>query len=363
MEANLVSNNKGRTRRLISGLVAAISLSTALAGAAFGADEDRLRGLVEAISAKEPFKIGVTVVHVQDDFWKGIAYGIADEAKRSNVEVLPVYVAGGYGNVKEQFGQLDTLNSLGADVIVLGPAAYSGFNPVLKRLKEGGATVVAAGIPVDSPNVDFGIAQADGEIGRAQADSICADAGANNVTALVIPGPAGAEWARLRLVAFAERIKEKCPNVAIIDGPPTSSTSIESGLAQASDMLLKHPDITYIETPVNTLGMGAVQAARQAGRKDVKVLASGVVREELPMIEKGEMLAVGSEPGIIMGRLIVQYAIRQKEGLPMEGLTTEGSAYPAFMVPVTMITKENVASYAYDLYEFVPADWSITSIK
>lgn len=359
----MASLNLNGKRQFCFGAVAAISLCAALFTTPSSAEEDRLRGLVEPIVAKQSFKIGMTIVHVQDDFWKGIAFGIADEAKRSNVEVLPVYVAGGYGNVKEQFGQLDNLKSLGADVVVLGPAAYSGFNPVLKRLKEAGAMVVAAGIPVDSPNVDFGVAQDDGDIGRAQADAICTDAGAAASTALVIPGPAGAEWARLRLVAFADRIKEKCPNVELIEGPPTSSTSIESGLAQASDMLLKHPEITYIETPVNTLGMGAVQAARQAGRRDVKALGSGLVREILPMIEKGEMLAVGSEPGIIMGRLIVQYAIRKKEGLPLEGLSTVGSAYPAFMVPVTMITKENVATYPYDLYEFVPSDWSITSIK
>jgi len=358
-----MSMRNGKLCRLSTMMTVAFALGGTLFSTASLADDDRLRGLIPPIEAKQPFKIGVTVVHVQDDFWKGIAYGIADEAERSNVEVLPVYVAGGYGNVKEQFGQLDTLNSLGADVIVLGPSAYSGFSPALKRLKDTGKTVVAAGIPVDSPNVDFGVAQSDGDIGRAQADAICTDAGPNAVTALAIPGPAGAEWARLRLAAFADQIKAKCPNVTIVEGAPTSSTSIESGLAVASDMLLKHPEITYIETPVNTLGMGAVQAARQAGRRDVKVLASGLIREELPMIERGDMLAVGSEPGILMGRLIVQYAIRKKEGLPMDGLTSAASAYPEFMVPVTLITKQNSASYPFDLYEFVPKDWSINSIK
>lgn len=356
-------NYKNRSRLLYIGLSIALSFGGVLSAAGSATEEDRFRGLVTPVVAKVPFKIGVTVVHAQDDFWKGMAYGISDEAKRSNVELLQVFVAGGYGNVKEQFGQLDTLNSLGADVIVFGPAAYSGFNPALRRLKAGGKMVVAAGIPVDSPNVDFGIAQDDGDIGRAQADAVCADAGSASVTVLAIPGPAGAEWARLRRLAFTEQVKKECPNVVIIDGAPTESTSIESGLSQASDMLLKLPEITYIQTPVNTLGMGAVQAARQANRRDVKVLASGLVREVLPMIERGEMLAVGSEPGIIMGRLIVQYAIRKKEGLPMEGLTSEGGAYPAFMVPVTMITKENVGTYPYDLYEFVPKEWSFTSAK
>jgi ribose transport system substrate-binding protein len=65
------------------------------------AEPHRLIGLVAPLVAQKPLRIGVTLVHLNDDFWKGVAYGTVDEAKRSNIEVVRVSVAGAYGNTRE----------------------------------------------------------------------------------------------------------------------------------------------------------------------------------------------------------------------------------------------------------------------
>lgn len=353
-----MKNSTRSLYRLRPFCLAAIVLLTASAAPA---DEpDRLRGLVEPIAAKERFTLGASLVHLQDDFWKGIAYGITDEAARSNVELLGITVAGAYGKVPEQFGQLDTFQARGADVIVVGPAAYDGYNLPLKKLADAGITVIAAGVPVNSKYVALGVGQDDSEIGVAQAEALCAEVKGAEAKALTIPGPAGAEWANMRLVAFNETIAATCPNLTIISGPAGDSLAVEYGLATSADLMLTNPDATYIVTPAVTLGMGAIQAVRQQGRSDIRVITSGVVNEVIPMVEDGSILAIGSEPGIIMGRLIVQYAIREREGLEMPNLSTDaGTSYPALMIPATMITSETVADYPFDLYEIAPADWTI----
>src|SRR5690554_6790589 len=182
---------------------AAIAVAAACFGPVQAAEQptvDRLQGLLEPLKAEKPFKIGVTLVHLQDDFWKGIAYGIQDEAKRSGVEVSQVTVAGAYGNVRKQFGQLNALKTLGVDYVALGPASFDGYDPVIKQLKEAGIKTLAVGIPVNSANVAFGVGQDEGAIGIELAKAICAKK--PDSTTLTIPGPAGAEWARLRYVAF-----------------------------------------------------------------------------------------------------------------------------------------------------------------
>lgn len=326
------------------------------------ADEpDRLRNIVEPITAKKPLKIGVTLVHLHDDFWKGIAYGIVDEAKRSGVKVLQVSVAGAYGNVKEQFAQLDALKSLGADVVVIGAAAYDGYNPILKSLQSSGIKVVAAGIPVNSAAVDFGVGQDDKAIGVALEDVVCKAKGAGPAEVITIPGPAGAEWAHLRHVGFDEAAK-KCPGLTVDEGAVGGGLGIDQGLAQASDMLHKHPDAGFIYTPEISLGMGAVQATKQLN-KPTKVVSSSIVREAFPLLKDGHLLAVASEAGIVMGRLIVQYAIRENEGLPMPKLEKDGTLYPALMVPVTMVTPANADTYPAELYELPPKDWSIQAVQ
>ncbi|MDX3895826.1 substrate-binding domain-containing protein [Pusillimonas sp.] len=342
---------------------AALALAAACFAPAQAADKesaDRLQGLIEPIKAEKPFKIGVTLVHLQDDFWKGIAYGIQDEAKRSGVELAQVTVAGAYGNVREQFGQLNALKTLGVDYVALGPASFDGYDPIIKSLKDAGIKTLAVGIPVNSANIAFGVGQDEEAIGAALAKAIC-DKKPDSTT-LTIPGPAGAEWARLRYVAFQEQAKQ-CQGMKVIPGSFGGGVDLGYGLSQASDLLLRTPDANFIYTPVIPLGMGAVQAVRQQ-RRDVKVVSSAIVREAIPMIQDGRFLAVTSEPGILMGRLLVQYAIRDHEGKNMENLKKDDALpYPYALTPPVVVTPENVDSFPFEVYELPPKGWSITALQ
>lgn len=53
-------------------------------------------------------------------------------------------------------------------------------------------------IPVNSSSVDFGVGQSDLNLGKALASVVCKDKGQAEKTAITAPGPAGAEWTRLR---------------------------------------------------------------------------------------------------------------------------------------------------------------------
>jgi ribose transport system substrate-binding protein len=341
-----------------AGVVAAAS---AIASPAADAP-DPLRHLVEPVAAAKPFRIGVTLVHLNDDFWKGIAYGVADEAKQAGAKVVQISVAGGYGNVPQQFAEIETLRTLGIDVLVLGPAAFDGYNPILKTLRDGGIKVVAAGIPVNSANVDFGVTQDDGAIGATLADAVCRAKGDGPATVIAIPGPAGAEWARLRHVGFDERA-DRCAGLTLVEGAVGGALGLEHGLSEASDLLLKHPEARFVYTPEISLGMGAVQAARQLGI-DARIVSSSVVRESIPLVRQGRILADESEPGILIGRLIVQYAIRVEAGMPTPHLEmSAGALYPTVVIPTTLITPENVDTYPFDLYEIPPKGWSIAAFQ
>jgi ribose transport system substrate-binding protein len=355
---------KTTTFRLHISVSAVAVLTSVLLLGAFSVraeEPDRLRGIVEPVVAKTPFKIGVTLVHLNDDFWKGIAYGISDEAKRSNVTVSQVTIAGAYGNVSQQFAQLETLRSLGVDYAVLGAAAFKGYDPELKRLKEAGIGVIAAGIPVDSAQVDFGVTQDDTAIGTALADEVCRAKGSDKATVLTVPGPAGAEWARLRNSGFNAKAAT-CPGLSVVEGAVGGALGLERGLAVASDLLQKHSEAKYIYTPEISLGLGAAQAVRQTGSQ-AQIVSSSIVREAIPLLKSGKVLAAASEPAIVMGRLIVQYAIRKHEKLPMPGLQNAGSPYPSVLTPITIITSANADTYPYELYELPPKNWSLNAMQ
>ena len=332
------------------------------AGSARAEEPDRFLGLIEPVKATKPLRFGVTVVHLQDDYWKGMAYGIADEAKRTGVEVVQISVAGAYGNVSQQFAQIQTMKSKGIDVLVLGPSAYDGFDPLLKSAKNDGIMVIAAGIPVNSKSVDFGVVMDDTSIGEGLAKFICEKKGDGPAKALSIPGPAGAEWAHLRAAGFKAGA-EKCPGLSVVEGPVGGAIDISYALAQASDLLQKHADARFFFTPQITLGMGAVQAAKQQ-KKDVGVVSSTIIPKVFEMLKDGSLMGESTEPSILMGRLMVQYAIRKAEGLDMPNLgETAGFAYPTVVIPPQIVTKENADDYPYQLTDVPPADWSISSFQ
>lgn len=344
----------------LAGVMAAAFLAFAALPTMAGESTDRLKGILEPIKAEKSFTMGVTLVHLQDDFWKGIAYGILDEAKRSGVEVTQVAVAGAYGNVREQFAQLDAMRTRGVNYAVVGPASFDGYDSVFRSMQKSGAKVLAAGIPVNSANVTFGVGQDEGAIGAGLAKVVCQLKPDANVAP--IAGPAGAEWARLRYEAFKTEAG-KCNGMKVQPATFGGSLDLAYGMSQASDLLLRSSGVDFIYTPVIPLGMGAAQAVRQQ-RKATKVVSSAIVREAIPMIKDGRLAAVASEPGILMGRLIVQYAIRDHEGKELPNMNKDGSLpYPHVLVPSVVITPANADTYPFEEYDLPPRDWSITSAQ
>src|SRR6516164_533817 len=190
--------------------------------------QDRYLGVTDPVQDKAPFiRYGVTLVHLQDDFWKGMAYGMVDETKHVGGKVVQVSIAGKYGNMAEQYAQIEAMMTKGIDVLVLGPSAYDGFDPMLKKVKEKGITVIAAGIPLGSKLADFGVVMSDYDIGKRMGNALCQHRPKDKQTfkTLALPGPAGAEWTKLRVDGLLESAKS-CPGEEVIVAPVGGEISI-----------------------------------------------------------------------------------------------------------------------------------------
>ena len=163
------------------------SNSTAVSSTSPKANVDRLRGVVEPTTAKKPYRVGIAVVQLADDYWKGMVYGLVDEAKQSNVEIVRVLAAGGYGKTSEQIAQLEALEALKVDAIILGAADFDGYDQIIKRLTDKGIKVIAAGVPVNSKQVSLGVTMDEIEIGKTIANYICKqDAKAEVITTVPV---------------------------------------------------------------------------------------------------------------------------------------------------------------------------------
>lgn len=328
-------------------------------------EQDRYLGVTDQVKDKAPFlRYGVTLVHLQDDFWKGMAYGIVDEVNRVGGKVVQISIAGKFGNMAEQYAQIEAMMAKGIDVLVLGPSSFDGFDPMLEKVRAKGIKIIAAGIPLNSKVVDFGVVMSDFEVGKSLGDMLCQNRpkGQSTFKTLALPGPAGAEWTRLRVDGLMELAKN-CPGEEVVVAPVGGEISLGYGLATTADMITKNPDASFVWTPTMGLGMGAIQAVKQR-HANMKVVGSTIVRGIFPELDSGTLLGDNTEPAILMGRLMVQYSIRQKLGLPTPLIKEDKNfPYPVVVTPTRIISKDNYKQYPWEETDVPPADWSIDAFQ
>jgi ABC-type sugar transport system substrate-binding protein len=340
--------------QMAAAAVIALSMTVGLApGGAGAAEMDRLRGVVEPVKAKKPYRVGVALVHFIDDYWKGVAYGILDEAKEAGVEIVRVLGAGGYGKLPEQIANLEQLASLNVDAIIHGPVSYDGFDKTIERITQKGIKVIMADIPINSKHPAILVGQDQWAIGAAMAKYVCAEGPGAKVA--TIPGPAGAEWNRIRFEGFKAGAKE-C-GLELLGNTYQKATALEDGHSQASDLVIKYPEAEFLYTAAGHLGTGAAMAVKQLNRK-VRIVGSGIVERVPELIKSGDIDMYVSEPAILIGRLELQYAVRLLNGDPLPGIgETEGIQYPRFFIPPFSVTAETLKTYDLSKYDMPPKGW------
>lgn len=347
-----------RVLKLISAFFAVLIAGSAMqTSAASAADDfDRLRGLIEPVQAKERYKIAFAAVHFVDDYWKGVAYGILDEAEKSGVDIVRVTSAGGYGNLQQQIAQLEALSALDLDAVIVGAATFDGLRRPLHSLAEKGVKIIAMDLSVNSPDVSFRVGQNQTDLGRAMGGYICNKD--PKALAITIPGPAGVEWTADRLRGVTEAAK-KCPDMKLVGNEFKASTLLEDGQSQAADLLTVYPNADYIYAAAVSLGTGAARAIKQAG-SHAKVVTGGFTDNTVDLMKEGLIDMVVSEPGILIGRMNLQYAIRLLNGDDLPNLAKDGDLpYLSYNLPPRTVSRDELSSYNLGWYDIPPAGWNV----
>jgi ribose transport system substrate-binding protein len=368
-----VRSSKGPQERLLTGTRSAVgiwmaalfvaAILTCVSLRAPGATEsvDDRAALLHPVKAQRPYRIGVSLVHFVDDYWKGVAFGISDEAARSGVKIVRVLSAGGYGNVEQQLDQLDQLATLQVDAVILGAANYDGYDRQIANLTRRGIKVVAVGVPVNARTVSFGVTMNEEAIGKTIAAYMCrADSSPPQV--ITIPGPSGSTWNKLRFDGV-EAGAHACSGMTLVGNVFKGNTQIEDGEAQASDLLIKYPQAEFIYAAAANLGTGAAIAVRRMNRS-TRVVTATITSKSLDLMRSGNIAMIVSEPGILIGRLALENTVRLLDHQPLTGMVEKQPVpYPQLLVPLYPITAEQLSVYDVTKYDRPPPEWSPSSIQ
>ncbi|GHE90876.1 TMAO reductase system periplasmic protein TorT [Aliiroseovarius zhejiangensis] len=104
-----------------------------------------LTGLrAEPVSANIPRQVCVLVPHFKDEYWLSVGYGLEQEARHHDIDLL-FYEAGGYRALATQIAQLNDCAARGVDAILIG-AVTSDHAELLSAIRDVSSRVPVLGL-------------------------------------------------------------------------------------------------------------------------------------------------------------------------------------------------------------------------
>ena len=282
-------------------------------------------------------KIGVTMPNIKGPWFTPVLFGVTDEAKKLNYDVI-IQDAGGYGNVDKQVSQLSNLLVHRVKAILLVPANPDSFNGVVRQAKSDKIPVVGVGSPIVASNVeaDGAASSSHCNIGHELAKG-AKTLLPNGGTLAILAGPPGAFWASDRLRCFKEDLAGG--NIKIV-AEQTSEQDAAVALSLANDMLQRFPNVDLLYGADDTYGVGAARAAQGAqkcGKVKVLFAVLGEAAEEI--MRAGCADYVVAQQPVLIGRTGLQMADKLIKGQPLAKKLEEISLIPVTKANLDSINK------------------------
>ncbi|AMM85960.1 sugar ABC transporter substrate-binding protein [Martelella sp. AD-3] len=240
-----------------------LAATTAIAGLA----------LAGAASA-ESYKIGITQNNVGVDSYQTTYEQAFINAAGANPDVETVVLDAG-GDVARQIAQVEDLIQQKVDAIIIWPTNGEAVIPAVRKAHKAGIPVIVTNSNIAEPGFDF-VASFSGPDnitqGARSAEIMCdkfKDMGiADEAKIVQISGQPGYTTAIERAKGFEDRLPEVCPNVDLVETQP-GDWNREKSQKVMEAFLVKYDDIDGVYAGDDNMGVGALNAAKAAGRDGI----------------------------------------------------------------------------------------------
>jgi ABC-type sugar transport system substrate-binding protein len=160
---------------------------------------------------------------------------------------------------------------------------------------------------------------------------------------LVIEGLSGNVTGAKRAHGFAEELKKQAPGLTVVASLPGDWDSLKAANI-ANDMLERHPDLVAIFCANDDMALGAVEAARAAGKDKIVVIGVDGTQSALKSIRAGRLNASVAQLPYLMGMRAIEDS---KKALA-------GEKVPEFVdVPTLVLTKQVIEANKEPLLQYV----------
>ncbi|SLN34099.1 D-ribose-binding periplasmic protein precursor [Roseivivax jejudonensis] len=221
--------------------------------------------------AQDSFTIGITQNNVGVDSYQTTYEQAFIDAAEANDNVETVVLDAG-GDVARQIAQMEDLIQQEVDAIIIWPTNGEAVIPAVRKASQAGIPVIVTNSNIAEPGFDF-VASFSGPDnitqGSRSAEIMCdrfKEQGiADEAQIVQISGQPGYTTAIERAQGFEERLPEVCPNVTLLETQP-GDWNREKSQQVMEAFLVKYDDIDGVYSGDDNMGVGALNAAKAAGR-------------------------------------------------------------------------------------------------
>lgn len=279
--------------------------------------------------------VALTVGDLSNPFFVLMGRGAEAEAKKiGGADTRVTVVSSGY-DLNQQFNQIENFVAAKTDLIVLNAADSKGIAPAVEKAKQAGSIVVAVDTSA-AGGVDATVTSNNLQAGQVSCQYI-ADRLKGNGNLVIVNGPPVVSV--IERVQGCEQVLAKYPGIKVLSKDQNAEGSRDGGLRVMSDLLTSFPKIDAVFSINDPSAVGAELAARQAKRKEFFIVGVDGAPEAAQAIADPNSLVVATAAQDPLG--MTQTAVKVGNDI----LHGQRPANPNILIPVKLITRDNVKQY------------------
>ena len=275
--------------------------------------------------------IGCTLQNMSEEFMTMLKGAMEMQLKEyDNVRLV---VNDGEGRPDKQASQLDSFVAQKVGAVIISPVDAGALAPAVKSVVDAGIPVITCSADVEGDMGQVWVGSENENGGEIEAQFIADRLGGKGNIA-ILRGPLGAFAEQGRFAGY-EMVLKKYPDIKVVFDQ-TANWQREQAMSMVENLLTSGNRIDAILCQNDGMALGALEAVKAAGKKDVIVIAGiDAIKDALDSIKAGELDATCFQDAIGQGKGALDMAVRAARGETIQRTN----------IPFELVTAENVDSY------------------
>jgi ribose transport system substrate-binding protein len=253
-----------------------------------------------------PYTIGLSLSTLNNPFFVSLKEGAEKKAKALGMNVITVDAQ---NNSAKQANDIEDLIQKHVDLIIINPTDSNAVVSAIQAANDAKIPVITVDRAANGGKVVSHIAS-DNVAGGKMAGQYLLSLVGKGANVVELEGIPGSSAARERGQGFEETVKGQLNIVS----KQTANFDRAQGLSVMENILQGNKNIKGVFAQNDEMALGALEALKAAGLKDVKVVGFDGTQDAVAAIKRGEMAGTVAQQPTVMGEKAIETAKQYLEG-------------------------------------------------